>query len=283
MMLVNGEYRDFISVTDRGLQYGDGLFETIEVQNGVALFLDQHLDRLQKGCSKLHIPAPSAELIKYDVQSLLKKAQLSSHPTCCVLKIIITRGSGGRGYRQPDGIDPTRIASLHPFPNYPSSYQTQGINMRFCQTRLGLNPLLAGIKHLNRLEQVMARAEWNDSNTQEGLMKDINNHVIEGTMSNLFFVKEGILHTPLLSLSGVAGIIRDIIIKLAHRYGISVDENYCTPETLLAADEIFVTNSIIGIWPVKQLDANVYHVGPVTQQLQRELNQFKEEQGYHDL
>jgi 4-amino-4-deoxychorismate lyase len=278
MMLVNGEVRDHIPVTDRGLQYGDGLFETIEVQAGRAIFFGLHLNRLLNGCIRLQIPAPSIDLIRHEALSLLASDNtLSNPPGDCVLKIIVTRGSGGRGYRQPACIEPTRIMSLHAAPDYPPAYQTQGINARFCQTRLALNPLLAGIKHLNRLEQVMARAEWCDPDIQEGIMRDIDGHIIEGTMSNVFLVKDGILHTPILSHSGIAGIIRSAIIKLAHQHHISIFEHLFDSELLLSADEVFVSNSVIGIWPVKQLETTTFRIGSVTLQLQQWLDQLKRE------
>jgi 4-amino-4-deoxychorismate lyase len=279
MILVNGEYKTHIPVTDRGFQYGDGLFETIEVKRGQTVFLEQHIDRLCKGCIRLHIPAPSLDILRFEITSLCNKFNTSSANTGdCVLKIIITRGSGGRGYRQPDIIEPTRIISVHPWPDYPQDYAKQGITARFCQTRVGLNPLLAGLKHLNRLEQVMARAEWNDPDIQEGFMLDLNGHIIEGTMSNVFLVKDGVLHTPTLFHSGIAGIIRGLIIELAHCNHIAVSEHLFFTEALLSADEVFITNSIIGIWPIKQIETTTYCVGPVTQQLQIWLHQFKLDQ-----
>lgn len=284
MILVNGEYKTHIPVTDRGFQYGDGLFETIEVRRGQAVFLDQHIKRLYQGCLKLHIPAPSLEVLRFEITALCNKFNTSPENTAdCILKIIITRGSGGRGYRQPDILEPTRIISVHPFPDYPQDYVKHGITARFCQTRVGLNPLLAGIKHLNRLEQVMARAEWHDPDIQEGFMLDFNGHIIEGTMSNIFFVKDGTLHTPILCHSGIAGIIRGIIIELAHRNHLAISEHLFFTETLLSADEIFITNSIIGIWPVKQLETHPYPIGSLTRQLQIWLDQFKKQQDDHAL
>ncbi len=284
MMLVNGEYKDHIPVADRGFQYGDGLFETVEVRQGQAVFLGRHIDRLHKGCQRLHIPTTSLDQIGFEIELLCSKFNTSSaKPSDCVLKIIVSRGSGGRGYRQPDMIEPSRIISLHPYPDYPSTYQEQGICARFCQTHLGLNPLLAGLKHLNRLEQVMARAEWNTPDIQEGIMMDINNHIIEGTMTNLFFAKNGILHTPTLSQSGVSGIIRSIVIELAHRYDIAVIEHTCDKNNLLSADEVFVTNSIIGIWPVKQIETTPYRVGMLTRRLQIWLDQLKKEQNHPNV
>lgn len=182
-MLVNGEQHDTIAIMDRGFQYGDGLFETIEVRANQPIFLEQHLKRLNADSKRLYLPQIDVDLLHSEIH------QLCQNVGNAVLKIIITRGSGGRGYRQPDVIQPTRILSLYPFPDYPKSYYFDGIVARICKTRLGLNPDLAGIKHLNRLEQVMARAEWNDAAIQEGIMLDFNGRVIEGTMTNLFYVK----------------------------------------------------------------------------------------------
>ena len=267
MMLVNGAPQNHIDVTDRGLQYGDGLFETITVRHGKAVFLTQHIARLTAGCQRLHIPYANLNLLHTEIR------QLCQHVEQAVLKIIITRGSGGRGYRQPDDIQPTRVLSLHPLPIYPDSYATQGITARFCDTRLGLNPTLAGMKHLNRLEQVLARAEWNDDTIQEGILLDINNWVIEGTMSNLFYCKNDQLYTATLTQSGIAGIIRALIIS--HE---TVNEQSYNQADLLAADELFVCNSVIGIWPIKQLANHAFAVGNKTRHLQHWLTQ----QALHD-
>lgn len=262
MILVNGTPQTHIEISDRGFQYGDGLFETITVHNGKAVFLQQHIDRLTAACQRLHIPAPDLDILHAEIK------QLCQHVEQSVLKIIITRGSGGRGYRQPDNIQSTRVLSLHPFPNYPDSYQSQGITARFCDTRLGVNPTLAGMKHLNRLEQVLARAEWNDDRIQEGIMLDINDCVIEGTMSNLFYSKNNQLYTATLTQSGIAGIIRAMIIS--HE---SVIEHSYKQADLLAADELFLCNSVIGIWPIKQLADYTFTVGSKTKHLQHWLNQ----------
>lgn len=262
MILVNGTPQTHIEISDRGFQYGDGLFETITVHNGKAVFLQQHIDRLTASCQRLHIPAPDLDTLHAEIQ------QLCQHVEQAVLKIIITRGSGGRGYRQPDTIETTRVLSLHPFPNYPDSYQSQGITARFCDTRLGLNPTLAGMKHLNRLEQVLARTEWNDDSVQEGIMLDINDCVIEGTMSNLFYSKNNQLYTATLTQSGIAGIIRAMIISQE-----PVIEHSYNQAELLAADELFVCNSVIGIWPIKQLAKHTFAIGTKTKHLQHWLTQ----------
>lgn len=275
MMLVDGVETDRIPVIDRGFQYGDGLFETIEVLFGRPIFLEQHLLRLFEGCARLNIPKPDIKQLTDEINHVCKQAEQA------VLKIIITRGIGGRGYRQPEVIQSTRAISLHPFPEYPSSYAKQGVTARFCTTSLGLNPALAGIKHLNRLEQVMARAEWDDPEIQEGIMLDINNHVIEGTMTNLFYVKDNITYTAMLTLAGVAGIIRGFIKTLVAEHNLSLIEHQYDKETLLNADEIFVCNSIIGIWPVRQIEDVRFTVGNVTSQLQTWL-MLRKKQGLVD-
>ena len=276
-MLVNGDCREHIEISDRGFQYGDGLFETIAVTNGQPVFLDRHLDRLNAGCHRLDIPFPGAELLALEARNL------SQHSSKAVLKLIITRGSGGRGYRQPDAIQPTRVLSLYSFPDYPDTYKEQGITARFCDTRLGLNPGLAGIKHLNRLEQIMARAEWTNPDIQEGIMLDMNEHVIEGTMTNLFYVKNETLYTSSLMLAGVAGIIRGIIMAMASEHGLSWIEHTFTKDELLSADEVFVCNSIVGIWPVKHIATTYFPVGVITRQLQIWFAQLQDEVNSCDL
>ncbi|MGZ5051883.1 MAG: aminodeoxychorismate lyase [Methylobacter sp.] len=270
MILINGESRNHVEISDRGFQYGDGLFETIEIRDRQAVFLGRHLERLESGCRRLHIPFPGQALLRQEIDSLCQ--HWSSAPA--VLKIMITRGSGGRGYRPPEPVHPTRVLSLHPYPDYPDSYIEQGIAARFCATRLGLNPVLAGIKHMNRLEQVVARAEWNDPNIQEGVMLDINDHVIEGTMTNLFYIKNKTLYTAALTQTGVAGIMRGLIMKLAADHDVSVIEHAFGKDELLSADGAFVCNSIIGIWPIRQIEATSFSIPPLTRNIQAWLQEF---------
>jgi 4-amino-4-deoxychorismate lyase len=272
MILINGESRHQIDVSDRGFQYGDGVFETIEVAGGKPLFLQQHLARLREGCQALLIPPPEKSLLVAEAERM---AANSDH---AVLKLMVTRGSGGRGYRQPAPLIPTRVFSLHPFPEFPSAFQTEGVVARFCRQRLARNPSLAGIKHMNRLEQVMARAEWGSDTIQEGLMCDCDGAVIEGTMSNLFVVKGGNLLTPDLSQCGIKGILRQMVVHLAHLHRIGVSELQLDQESVLEADEVFVTNSVIGIWPVKQLDEQCFKVGRITRRMQQWYAEAREQE-----
>lgn len=268
MILINGECKSTIEATDRGLQYGDGLFETIEIIQGQPVFLQQHLARLKTGCLSLKIPFPAEAILRDEITRVSKD---TAHG---VVKLMLTRGSGGRGYRQPETIQVTRLVALYPFPDYPESYTTQGIKVRFCALRLGLNPVLAGLKHNNRLEQVLARAEWHDE-FQEGLMLNLNEHVIEGTMSNLFVLKDQVIYTPEIKLSGIKGVMRQVIINIARQNHMALQEALLTREFVLAADELFMTNSVMGIWPVKSLEHNTYSIGSVTKKIMAYLAAYK--------
>ncbi len=261
MILVNGVETEQISVTDRGLQYGDGLFETIAVVDGKPEFWGRHMARLQRGAEKLSIPLPPEELLLAEAEQIVGSDD-SSHS---VLKITITRGSGGRGYRPPESPTPTRILALSPWPEYPAGYYRTGARLHICKTRLGNNPSLAGIKHLNRLEQVIARDEWSDLEIAEGLMLDGENNLIEGTMSNIFFVKGDELITPELTKCGVAGVMRELLIDRLQGEEIPVTIRPISLGELDAFDEAFCSNSLIHIWPIRQIgDRGFSAPGPMT-------------------
>lgn len=260
-ILVNGKAIDGLSVLDRGLQYGDGLFETLRIHEELPQFWDRHMFRLARGCERLQMPAPPLEQLTDEARQLCEARQSG------VLKIIFTRGGGGRGYRPPDEVHPSRIVAWFPSPHYPADYARKGVAVRMCDTRLGINPSLAGLKHLNRLEQVLARAEWRDPAVHEGLMRDVEGRVVEGTMSNVFAVRDGCLLTPDLSRCGVAGVMREVVLELAAKLAVPVQECSLEVEALMSAQEVFLTNSLIGIWPVRRLAERDYAVGPVTQRL----------------
>jgi 4-amino-4-deoxychorismate lyase len=185
---------------------------------------------------------------------------------------MVTRGRGGRGYGAQDCGPATRILQRHARPDYPASLQLDGIRVRLCRTRLSHNPALAGMKHLNRLEQVLARSEWVDTGIREGLIFDMDGHLVEGTMSNVFLVLDERLITPRLSSCGVAGVMRSVILELAEALGLPVQLASITAGQLSRADELFLTNSLIGIWPVRSVDKRDCRIGPVTRQLQDALS-----------
>ena len=236
------------------------------MQEGVAIFLDRHLKRLQADALRLNIPFPGFEILTEEVQ------RIGHMHSSCVLKIMLTRGVGGRGYLAPKQSKGTRILSSHPKPDYPKSIRESGVTVRFCDIRLGLNPHLAGIKHLNRLEQVLARAEWGDEGIREGLMLDHEGFLVEGVMSNVFLVSNGVLRTPVLERCGVAGVMRGLVLESAALLGLTVEEERILPEEAHSADEIFLTNSVIGVWPVTLLDGKKFSVGNITRLLTRRID-----------
>jgi len=261
---VNGVPSERVSARDRGLAYGDGLFESISIRQGRPRLLGRHLQRLQLGCQRLQIPL--------EIDSL--RTEISGFALQVgdgVAKLIVTRGDGMRGYAVPQPQQTLRILLSSPLPNYPSGNAEQGIKLFSCTTRLAEQPLLAGIKHLNRLEQVIARAEWQTPDYAEGLMRDQSGRVIEGVFSNLFMVASGQLLTPSLQRCGVSGVMRAEIIEQATRLGIPCEVRDVGYEELLAADEVFLCNSLYGIWPVREMDGHLWNVGELTCILQKNL------------
>lgn len=270
-ILINGEAKDTISAFDRGLQYGDGLFETMAVHNKNVYLWEMHWERLEKGCEQLSIEIPNKATIENEIASICDLENTSKF----VIKLIITRGEGQRGYRFSANQNTTRIITSNSWPDYPEKHQIEGVSVRYCETPLSENSKLAGIKHLNRLEQVLARNEWHTNEFQEGLMSTNQGNVVDGTMSNIFAVKDNILFTPDLSLSGVAGVMRRRVIKIAKELDFSVYEKKLTKVELELADELFLTNSLFGIWPVRVIAKTRFtQVGKVTKHLQHEVNKL---------
>jgi len=260
-IIVNGEATAAIAVADRALQYGDGLFETIAVRNGRLCLWERHMARLALGAERLGLPPPPEPLLRAEA------ATLAAGQANAVLKLIYSAGSGGRGYARPQPASPSRILQILPAPAYPPSHWRDGVAARICDLRLAQQPRLAGIKHLNRLEQVLARREWNGAEFAEGLLLDQQDHVIEGTISNVFLVRGGRLRTPALDACGVRGVMRDRVLELATELGLTAEEGTVTLADLGEADEVFLTNSLIGVWPVVCLGSTRLRPGPVARAL----------------
>lgn len=253
-VLINGQWLNQLDYADRGFQYGDGLFETMVYRNGQILFWNEHLQRLYQGCKRLKLTPVNEHQWLDDLKQLKSHIDVSQ----AVIKLMLTRGSGGRGYRYSTAsTETTRIVAQHPWPQYPDSVR-HGVRLCICKTPVTVNTALAGIKHMNRLDNVLARNEWQDPEVVEGLMLDDVKNVIEGTMSNVFMVKNNVLLTPSLSRAGVQGIIRDKIIDLAMKNAIEIEETTISLDDLFTMDEIFVTNSLIGIWPVNQIENTLF-------------------------
>lgn len=267
-LLINGrqpaDRSHAIAHDDRGLQYGDGLFEAALLSGGRVRYLEDHLERLAQGCKRLGIVCPERAVLLKDI------AVLTAGRGEGILKIIVTRGTGGRGYRAT-AQDPTRILAVYPAPEMPSPSDL-GIAARWCETRLSRNPALAGIKHLNRLEQVLAQSEWDQPEISEGLMLDTEGELVAATSGNLFLVREGTLCTSDLRYCGIRGVMRGRVIVAALEAGIPVEEQPLWQSDLELAEEVFVTNAIRGIRPVATLEQLGWNTGPVTRQLAAALN-----------
>lgn len=258
---VDGQPAHAVPLKDRGLAYGDGLFETIAVRAGEPVLLDRHLQRLAHSCTRLAIVADYG-LIRREL--LTYAAELGEG----ILKLILTRGDSLRGYGLNPGAPARRILQGSPPATYPPVHADAGIRLFACATRLSEQPLLAGMKHLNRLEQVLARAEWQDAEHAEGLMLDMSGRVIEGVFSNLFVVRDGTLLTADLNRCGVAGVMRAELLAQAQALGIPAAVADIRLEQLQQADEVFMCNSVYGIWPVREYGEMRWPVGPLTRKLQ---------------
>lgn len=247
-----------IACDDRGLNYGDGLFETAVLRGGAVRFLQAHLRRLREGCERLRIEYPGDESLLADIRSV-GAAQSDG-----VIKIVVTRGGGGRGYRPAADIRSTRIVTLHPLP---AVNPNAGIAARWCDTRLSRNPALAGMKHLNRLEQVLAQLEWSDVAIGEGLMLDTEGELVCGTASNVFVGRGDAIVTPDLRYCGVRGVMRGQVLRVAQELGIAVSEEPLWPRDLDDATEVFVTNAVRGIRSITALDALRWEAGTLARRL----------------
>ncbi|RFA29971.1 aminodeoxychorismate lyase [Alkalilimnicola ehrlichii] len=264
MILINGRRQRVHDIADRAFAYGDGLFETVAVVHSKPRLWNLHLKRLYLGCDRLGLPRPDEEQLLYEAEMLCKGV------TGGVLKLIWSAGVGGRGFRRA-GAEPTRVLIRSELPRYPKQWWRDGVAVRWCQLRLARQPQLAGIKHLNRLEQVLARAEWETPSVAEGILLSDNGAVVEGTMTNLFIVRGNVLYTPALTEAGVAGVMREHLLALAAALELQTQVTRLEPEDVVVADEVFVSNSLIGLWPVTELDGTPYPVGPVSQRLLVEL------------
>ncbi len=262
--LVNGK-RTGVDPADRGIAYGDGLFETMAALDGRIRLLDLHLDRLTEGCRVLHLPPPDRREIEQEIADHCPAAGRF------IVKLIVTRGPGTRGYAPPAVSSPTRILSIAEWAAYPESHYARGIRVRVCLTRLAANPTLAGIKHLNRLENVLAALELRDTDSHQGLLLDATERVVGGTSSNVFAVRDGALLTPSIARAGIRGVMRRVVLAAAAELGIASSESDVTLADLTAAQELFVTNALIGIWPIAALDGRTFEPGPVTRRLMRHL------------
>jgi 4-amino-4-deoxychorismate lyase len=247
--LINGSFNGVISALDRGFSYGDGVFRTIKVVQGLPEHWPVHYQTLVKDCSAIGIVCPSADDLINDFKQLF-----SIDESVAVAKIIVTRGEGERGYNPPAVTHPMRVMIKSKLPNYPQANFDDGVALHLCETRIAHQPRLAGVKHLNRLENVLARMEWQDPLVADGVMLDVVGNVIECTAANIFARYGNLLITPKLDQCGVAGITRHQILNRAMHLKLQTAVETFDLNKLLAADEIIICNSLFGAWQVRQFN-----------------------------
>jgi len=246
VILIDGEQAGCIDAADRGLAYGDGRFETMAVSDGRILALEAHLARFARDAARLGLEPPPRATLERDFAELGIAGRERA-----VIKLILTRGSGGRGYRPPLPACPRRITSMHPWPASPDAHAPR--LAWICRHPIGCNPATAGIKHLNRLDQVLASAEWPGADHVEGLMCDAHGALVEATRSNVFLVRDDTLITPALDQAGVAGVVRAAVLAHAARLGIPTEVRTVERDELDTADELFVTSSVLGVCSIAAL------------------------------
>jgi 4-amino-4-deoxychorismate lyase len=262
-VLVDGVPATEVSVLDRGLHFGEGLFETIACLHGRPRFLPLHLERLESGCQRLGIQPPDRDSVAAEIQGLVGGVERA------IVKLLVTGGEAvARGYARSGSERATRITIRYPWPHETEAQLHDGVMTRTLSMRLGENPRLAGLKHCNRLEQILARAELgHDPRFAEGILFSSSGNLVSGTMTNVFLVRESCLLTPIIDQCGVAGVMRRVVLREARAAAVPTRECELRAENLQAADEVFLTNARIGIWPVRSVDGRTLTPGPITRHL----------------
>ncbi|ENM5772655.1 aminodeoxychorismate lyase [Vibrio mimicus] len=266
MYWVNGKRLNDVPIHDRSFQYGDGCFTTILTKHGQVQHWSLHIARLQAALNALYITQPDWNLVLQGIQAMALPNEKAG------LKIHISRGVGGRGYSPTQVSESSVTISAFPFPPHYEQWRQTGVALGICEQRMGLNPLLAGHKHNNRLEQILLKREMDFAGLDDGVCLDINGKVVETTSANLFWFKEGQLYTPCLKNAGVAGIARQRVIEQAKHVGLSVVIDDFTIEMLLAADEVFITNALLEVAPIKQIGEQRFTLGSMTRRFQESSN-----------
>ncbi|PJG58852.1 aminodeoxychorismate lyase [Aeromonas cavernicola] len=264
-MLINGMTLDTISAHDRGLAYGDGHFTTMAVKEGRVLQWAAHLARLQQGCQRLGMVEPDWHQLTQELEQLVVgEAQ-------CVAKVILTRGEGGRGYDGSGCQQTTRILSLAPFPTQYASWRHTGINMMVCRQRIGDAPMLAGLKTLNRLEQVLLKNELVCAGAVEGVVLSSRGVLVEAVSANLFWRRGKTVFTPDLNRCGIDGIMRRQIMAMLKQMGIELRVVEAPLESLWQAEEVWLTNTLMGVVPINSIDDMHYPAPELSRRLQERL------------
>lgn len=251
-----------VSTSDRGIQYGDGLFETIAIRKGELRLWDFHIDRLARGCGLLSISQPAATGLYDGVKHAIRQSGVPS--SYSVAKIVVSAGAGRRGYGRKVVETPSVMIAAFPSAPLPVEHYRDGVDTVLCKTRLAGNSPLAGLKTLNRLEQVLARSEFVETDVFEGLTMDADDNIICGTMSNVFVVNDGKIVTPSLDSCGVEGVMRRHTIETLNELGIETKIRAVKRDEMDSMDEVFICNSQFGVMPVRRCMEMEWAVGDTT-------------------
>lgn len=247
---------------DRGLHYGDGLFETMICRGTGIRFKALHAARLAEGCRRLDI--------NVDAEAALDAAERTVGTGPSLLKLIVTRGvATARGYAPAGDEQPRQLLLRYPLP--PTEPEGASTPVMHLAAQLGENPLLAGLKHLNRLELVLARAQMKGSTALEGLLRSSSGLLACGTMTNVFIVQAGVLRTPRVDRCGIAGVMRAVVLREARALGVPVEEVDLDPACVATADEAFLTNVRYGVRAITAIDDQPLAAGPVTSRLRAHI------------
>jgi 4-amino-4-deoxychorismate lyase len=263
---VDGVEGNAVPADDRGLQYGDGIFETMLVRQGVPRFLALHRERMRRGLTQLGIQFLAGNELEAEIARVAALA-----PSLAILKIIVTRGTARRGYAPQAQAVARRIVSLWPTTPLPADVIAQGAILNIARLRLPQPSPFAGLKHLNRLENVMAAADTMVDGGFEALMLDTSERLVSATAGNVFLVKNGALLTPGVDRVGVNGVMRQVVLREAARLGIPAHEQDLGMDEVASADAMFITNARIGVVPVQRVREHVFGMSEIAQRLRESI------------
>jgi len=260
------ESQAVVSVYDHGFLYGDGVYETMRSYGGIVFMVRRHMDRLARSAALIRLKVPEAESLIEAVDQTLEANKLSD----AYIRITLSRGKG------PIGLDPglcgrhTLVVIAEPFREYPVGCYEKGVQFIIAKTRRNLADAIdPKIKSLNFLNNILAKIEAKERGAYEAVMLNAEGFLTEGTVCNIFFVSNGILCTPSVETGILDGITRELVIGLAGRHGLRVEEGMFYPNDLLGASEVFFTNTTAEVMPVAGIEDVRFEVGEITRTLRR--------------
>jgi 4-amino-4-deoxychorismate lyase len=278
LSIVNSRIQSNLSVLDRGLAYGDGVFETMHVNRGDITLWQYHYERMAKGLARLHIALPLEKLCEH-LQATMTAIGDVVGDGAGTLKLMVTRGEGQRGYAPSGHEEPSLVSVFTPlsdiFAQANKRYQENGVEVHCCTEYLPINESLAGIKTLNQLPYVLASYERQGLSAQEGLLFTQDGLLIEATARNIFLVKNNEVFTPRLNQCGVEGIMRRVVMEIiTQETTLTIKEIALNKKSLVMADEVFLSNSLSQLWPVTRCENQLWPCGEITQKIQQSVRGF---------